>query len=316
MERQSWARELIAGKFQHDPHKAQCTQRCKDGQRPITYRVGERQESYKASEFALSDAFRHGVFPNQIRHAQRRLARCALSSFQSPAWPIHPSSPRALTLGPVQSTSLNLRGRRLRSLVTNGYELLAHDRARIQALEKHIVRRGGGSATGVSFPVIWHGPPVWATWALPTDCRQHSYWVKRETRPICNSAAFLLHFRSTCFITLPLAVLGNSPSTPSSPMNHTHTGAFCIGLGLNVIHGYKQDNSPGGSSCSWHGCEPLPERCGCLVHGQSMPQQLPHIVHMALRLLQPREWHGVRSLHSLSALGINSLNETPSESVL
>ena len=148
---------------------------------------------------------------------------------------------------------------------------------------------------------------------------QHSYWVEHETHPICNSAAFLLHFRSTCFITLPLAVLGNSPSTPSSPMNHTHAGAFYIGLVFGIRNEcipQVQDNSPGGSSCSRHGCEPLPWRCGCLVHGQSMPRQLPHIVHKALRPLQPREWHGVRSLHSLSALGINSLKETSSESTV
>jgi hypothetical protein len=36
----------------------------------------------------------------------------------------------------------------------NGYELLAHDRARAQALEKCVFRRSsGGSATGVGLPV-------------------------------------------------------------------------------------------------------------------------------------------------------------------
>jgi hypothetical protein len=45
-------------------------------------------------------------------------------------------------------------------------------------------------------------------------------------RPTPCSTSSRLHFRKMCFMTLPLAVLGSSSGTPSSPMNQTQAGVF------------------------------------------------------------------------------------------
>ena len=67
-------------------------------------------------------------------------------------------------------------------------------------------------------------PPILAT----TERQELRVAVAGEsTRPTSFLARSFTQFRRTCFMTFPLAVLGSSSGTPSSPMNHTQAGAFC-----------------------------------------------------------------------------------------
>ena len=55
------------------------------------------------------------------------------------------------------------------------------------------------------------------------------------TFPTPLAARSRLQFLKICFMTLPLAVLGSSSGSPSSPRNHTHAGAFCRSMVISDV---------------------------------------------------------------------------------
>ena len=101
--------------------------------------------------------------PKQLEAASLKASKLqsfSLLPISPPSWPIHPSSPLlplASVASPVPVTqaqcccSVTLPLMEQLSFL-NGYELLAHDHDRAQALEKHTFRRSGGSTTGFALP--------------------------------------------------------------------------------------------------------------------------------------------------------------------